>query len=357
MKRYFVITLISILVFIGGFTIWHSMSKNPTTTVSRIDLIKTSFVQRKDFKVVAHFFGKAKAKNKVTITTLEAGNILSIDVADESFVKKGDVIFTLGGVKINTSMTSIKQKIESLKQQQATATVAMSHKQQALEQKIASFDEFNKAKVTLANLNIQLKEALGQLQALEDAIRIKSPISGIFTNRKVNVGQNVEKADLLAEIIDPNNLRISATLFPSKGAQLQGCLATINIARDKILSGVVISVLAQRTSTGGTMAWIESDEINKKLKPGDLVSGDVQLVLHKKVLALPEKAIVRDEQEKTYVFVKQTHGYTKQQVQTGLCANEWVEVLSGITQSDEVVTEGAYELFYQDFNKVYKVAD
>ncbi|HEW79865.1 MAG TPA: efflux RND transporter periplasmic adaptor subunit [Phycisphaerales bacterium] len=355
MKRHFIIALISVLVIvITG--IFLSRRKN-STAVPIINLIKTSLPQCKDFKVTEHFFGKAYAKNKVTITALEAGMIFSVDVADESFVKKGDVIFTLGGARINASTAAIKQKIESLKQQQSLAESTLSRKQQAREQRIASFDELDKAKVTLANLNTQLKEAVGQLQALEDAIRIKSQISGIFTNRKVNAGQNVEKADVLAEIIDPNNLRIAATLFPSESAQLQGCSAAIHTAGGKILSGVIISVLAQRTSAGGTMAWLESDDINEKLKPGDVVSGDVQLTTHKKALAIPEKAIVRDEQEKTYVFIKQTQGYTKQQVRTGLSSNEWVEVLSGLAESDEVVTEDAYELFYQDFNKVYKVAD
>jgi hypothetical protein len=32
-------------------------------------------------------------------------------------------------------------------------------------------------------------------------------------------------------------------------------------------------------------------------------------------------------------------------------------MISGVTQQDEVVTEGAYELYYRDFNKSYKVSD
>lgn len=357
MRKYLIVIFIIVLVIVIMITSLLLCRRQNPAVPARITLIKTSMPQHKDFNDVIHFFGRAQAKNKVVITALEAGAIFSVDAADESFVKKGDVIFTLGGVRVNASTAAIEQKIESLKQRQALAKAAVGRKQRAVSQKIVSFDELDKAKSVLASLNTQLQQAEGQLDILKNAVRIHSPMSGIFTRRRVSAGQKVEKTDMLAEIVDSNELRVAATLFPPQDAQLKGRSAAIHTAGGKILSGVVSSVLSQRTSAGGTVLWIQGDDINRKLKPGEAVSGDILLAAHQKALALPAKAIVRDERERTYVFVKQAGGYIKQQVQTGLSSDGWVEILAGITQADEVVTEGAYELFYRDFNKVYKVAD
>ncbi|HDZ69061.1 MAG TPA: efflux RND transporter periplasmic adaptor subunit [Phycisphaerales bacterium] len=362
MKRHPAITFIIVLIIAVGFTAWYSRSlssrqRQISATMSRLNLIKTSLPQHKDFNIVAYFVGRAEVRNKVIITALEAGTISSVDADDEAVVKKGTLLFTLGGVRIKACLASIEQKIKSLKQQVALAKNTLSRKQQAAEQKIVSLDELDKAKADLAQLNARLKRAAGQLDVLETAIHIYAPMSGIFTQRRVSIGQKVEKTDVLAEIIAPNDLRVAATLFPPENAQLQGRTAAIHTASGKTLSGVVTSVLPQRTSAGGTTVWIKGNDINRQLKAGETISGDILLATHKKALALPEKALVRDEQEKTYVFVKQAEGYTKQKVQTGLSSDGWVEILSGLTEADEVVTEGAYELFYRDFNKVYKVAD
>lgn len=360
MKRHFVITFIIIAITAVLLTAWYLISnrrQNNSTAVPPFNFIKTSLPQCKDFDLYAHFTGKAESKNLVTITALEAGTISSVDAADESEVKRGTLLFTIGGARVNASLAGIEQKIESLKQQEALAKTAVSRKQLAVEQKINSLDELDKAKTALMLLDTQLKEAIQQLQLLNDAIHIRAPVSGVFTQRRVSAGQEVGKMTVLGKIIVPGDIRVVATLFPPENAQIQGQTATIHTVNGQVLSAVVSGMLPQQTLAGGTVAWIEGDDINQRLKPGEIVNGDILLATHKKALALPEKAIVRDEQEKTYVFLKQGEGYTKQQVQTGLSSDGWVEILSGLTEADEVVIEGAYELYYRDFNKVYKVTD
>ena len=223
------------------------------------------------------------------MTALESGTIFSVDAADETAVKKGTLVFTLGGARVNASAATIKQKIKSLKQQVAIAKTTVSRKQQAAEQKITSQDELDKAKACLAQLNTQLKEAAGQLQILDNAVHIQAPLNGIFTGRRVSIGQEVEKGTVLAEIIVPADIRVAATVFPPENARLQGRTAAIHTASGKILSGVISSVLPQRTSAGGTVVWIEGDDINRKLKPGEIVSGDIPLATHKKAWHCPKK--------------------------------------------------------------------
>ena len=72
---------------------------------------------------------------------------------------------------------------------------------------------------------------------------------------------------------------------------------------------------------------------------------------------MPESAVVYDTEEKPYLFVETKHGYESHPVQLGLIQDGWVEILSGLEQNQFVVTHGAYELFYRQFNEQFKVQD
>ena len=72
---------------------------------------------------------------------------------------------------------------------------------------------------------------------------------------------------------------------------------------------------------------------------------------------MPRGALVYDAQETPYVFVQRGRDMVQQRVRTGLTSKGWIEILTGLSDTDQVVTQGAYELFYRNFNQVYKVAD
>jgi multidrug efflux pump subunit AcrA (membrane-fusion protein) len=76
-----------------------------------------------------------------------------------------------------------------------------------------------------------------------------------------------------------------------------------------------------------------------------------------KALAVPESAIVYDAEEHPYLFVLKDAGYEPHNVRLGLIQDGWVEVVSGLEQNQSVVTQGAYELFYRQFNEQFKVQD
>jgi multidrug efflux pump subunit AcrA (membrane-fusion protein) len=190
--------------------------------------------------------------------------------------------------------------------------------------------------------------------------RVTSPAPGIFTNLRVSVRQDVERGAHLAEIIPPTDLRIVSSLFPPANIPLIGKTAIINSAIGKTITGTVVKVLPQPTIAGETFiwrVWIEGDAINRQMKPGETAHGEIPLRVRRNVLALPAEAVVRDEHEQPFVFLIVPGGYRKQPVKTGLTSEGWVEVVSGISEGAEVVIQGAYELFYKDFSKVYKVED
>ena len=263
----------------------------------------------------------------------------------------------------------------------------------------------------------ELKILLQNKQAMENKVHVRAGFDGIFTDHRVSVGAQVQKGDKLGTIISQKNIYIRAMVFTQKNkTTLKGKKAFINLpesssdsssgslsgdifrknqsgnqngvcVKDKkldenkfygldkisrtgrnihenlihagIVWGTITSVLPERTAMGADIVWIKGHYPDFALKPGQMVSGNIVLSMHKKALAVPENALVRDRNENSFVFLKNPNssGYHRQSVKTGIISHGMAEILKGLKKDDRIVVQGAYELFYNDFNKIYKVVD
>lgn len=350
------ITILAVIVFILWSLISSRIQHEPTK-LPNPEFIKTAKPLRMNFDLKAHWIGKSEAKQKITILSLEEGSIISVDANDETMIKMGAKLFRLSGPVIETKLATAKEKVSSLQKRLSIAQNTVARKREAVNEKIFSLDELDSAKAAFENVKSEFETAKEQLQMLQDAACITAPISGIFTGRKVGVGQTVAKDQKLADIIVPEQARIVATIFADEISGLEGRRVTFDTSDGKSLSGAVTKVLPESTSAGGSVVWIEGKEIDERIKPGRNLSGRATAAVHQNVLAVPTSAIIYDENDTPYVFVKRGAEYEKTKVQTGFISNGWVEIVSGVTESDEIVIEGAYELYYRDFNKSYKVPD
>ena len=182
-------------------------------------------------------------------------------------------------------------------------------------------------------------------------------MDGLFTGRRVSKGQKVHEGDILGEIVPLKSLRIVATLFPPQGARLKGLKAIIHTTDGRDATASVSKVLPRHTRSGAAIIWIEGRAVNRQFSPGETVSGKLVIGVQKGLLAVPASAIIRDQSERPFVFIKGPKGYIQRPVKTGPVSGGWVGIINGIRETDSVVIHGGYELFYRHFNEIYKVAD
>ena len=362
MKRYMtgILTLIALAVVLLG-TVWlghpdrHQRAPHVSESMTA-PVVETTHPIRRSFSVRLKWFGRVESKRTVRIISLAAGKITAVKVVDGALVRRGDVLFTLGGPQAEHTLYILNQRITALEKQESFAKDLVQAKRDAVAERLAKREELFSAKEHLAQIEGDLGAAKKELAAFRAALFVHAPMDGIFVNRKVSPGQDVKEGVHLADVIS-TDLRIIAYLFPPAGVELLGKTALVRTAPGGEITGEVTKVLPQRTAEGATVVWLEGKEIENTLKPAEQVSGRFVLEIRKGVLAVPQDAVVRDEREHTFVFVKKAHGYHKKAVKIGLEDGGWCEIVSGLSGSDEVVVRGAYELFYRDFTKTYKVAD
>jgi len=327
------------------------------TPTRSVTAIQTALPVRKDFQLLQWWLGTVESKRTVRAIAMEEARVLSVEVPDQTEVDEGTVLFTLGGPRLGGRLKAAHEEVSSLRRRVALAEHQVERKQTLAKEKIVGQGERFAAEVELATVRPQLEAAQVAVQRLQDATRLVAPLRGVFTKRRVSVGQDVQKGEALAEVVDRKHVRIVATLFPRASVPLQGHDVTIKILPGAATRGVVARVLPQRTVVGATVVWIEGAQLDGRLLPGQRVAGEIEVATHKASLAVPAGALVFDQQEHAYVFVRRRAGYEKCRVQLGLSAGTYAEIASGIQAADQVVVQGAHELYYQDFKHVYKVAD
>lgn len=367
------------------------------------ETLPTVHAERRTFTRTVSWFGTVESRHAVRVVALEAGRVVAVEAADGGTVTRGEPLFRLGGPAAERRQATLGQRVASLEQQLRLAGATVTRRRQALAEKLVRRDELLAAEGDQARLQNELAAARQDLADLESALDLRAPASGTFTDRQVAVGQDVAAGDVLGRIVDAGSLRVVASLYPGDGdvaggpgSDLDGApVAFDGVAPPAESGAAIVRVLPDRSAAGALTVWIEGGPLDSAIPPagaaprwgpGEAVSGTVRLATHEGAVAVPEAAVVRDEQDRPFVFVPRPAGseglvtnggqdgvsdrgqagneagggdggYVKRAITTGLSADGWVEVTSGLDAGTAVVSEGAYELLFRDFGSIYQVPD
>lgn len=334
------------------------IEKNTSKSLRALEsLIKIEHPIKQKFSIQIKWVGKVEPQTSIKLATLLEGKIIRIDAEDQNFIKKGQSIFQLGGPQIKNMKHKMKAQIGLLKKQIKLKEKIISNLEESLKTHLVTINEVFDAKKEKLKMEEKLNNIQSNLKILEKESHIVAPISGIFTNRKVCIGQNVTYGQVIGEIIDTNKLRINALLFPPHGIQLKNKQAIIFLNEHKYIIGLVKKVLPNASSTGAINIWIEGSEINFHFHPGQTISGIIETQSKQKVIAIPKSAILYDTGENPFIYIYKNNSYKKLKIKTGMENKKYIAIVSKLKEDQLVVVKGAYELFYQNFNKQFKVQD
>ena len=363
-KYYIILALVVAIIGVGAYALLHiepqksvaGKAASDSSSVSE-SLISTAYPSRRTFTLQVPWVGTVESQASIELTALVAGRVESIAAEDQKPIQKGQTVMRLGGPQIGGVRARLTARIKSLKTQVRLARETLVRLQENLKTRLATKGQVAVAQEAKVSLETQLKDAQLRLKTLNRQSRITAPMDGIFTNRRVSVGQDVAASQVVGDVIDTTRLRVKASLFPPQGLELQGSHATIRLNESQTLTGIVRRVLPRASGTGAVTVWIEGPQIDAQLRPGQTVGGKITVQSRSGVLAVPESAIVYDPQDHPFLFVGKDGTYERLGIQTGMAQDGWIEVLSGLKEDQLVVVRGAYELFYRKFNEQFKAQD
>jgi len=276
-------------------------------------------------------------------------------------VHKGDELICL----ISPRIGSLRAEYDKAKAELRINDKNYKRRKKLYEEKIISERAFQETERDKQLADVNLEYARKQLLAVGVAVdeldnppdkhgnmagstlHIHAPIAGVITKRNAVIGQKVGSDDRLFEIIDLSEVWCEADIFEKdlKNVRIgQKVKLRVSSLPDERYYGKIFfvgSTLDAITKTIKILVLIKNP--GEKLKPG--MFSDTYIVSGEKAgaLVIPRTAIMEDENLKV-VFVKEAGGYHRHVISTGIVSDQFIEVLSGLTENDVVVTTGAYQL-------------
>ena len=284
--------------------------------------------------VYAMYSGTApiEAIAEASVVAKVAGEIQEIFVEEGDEVRSGDVLASLDGDRLALELNESGARLEKLKKDYAR-NVELKNRG------LISEGDFDTLKYEMDAL-----EAAHKLARLElEYTRIKAPIDGVISNRSARLGNTVTVGDplftvtsfdpLVAYLYVPEREYRRIAPGQSAGLQIDALGDTPIIASVTRVSPVV------DPETGTFKIAIEIRGDGQRIKPGMFARIGVIYAQRNHAMRVPRAALIEDDNQ-TSVFVVEDGIAVRRTVDTGFSSDGRVEILSGISDDDLVVTVG-----------------
>jgi HlyD family secretion protein len=203
-----------------------------------------------------------------------------------------------------------------------------------------------------------LKAAQGQLASAKGRYlaalanlnysEIRSPITGVVTERPLFEGQMATAGTPLMTVMDLGHVVARAFISPQQAAQLKvGDAATISSGDGEPDVPGKVSVVSPALDPNSTtvQVWAEARNPGDRLKPGATARVNMVARTVKDALVVPAAAVLTADDGTTSVMVIGADQVAHQTtVTTGVHAGGEVEIMSGVHAGQQVVTTGAFGL-------------
>lgn len=276
-----------------------------------------------------------------TVAWTESKKFLEIG----SKVKEGDQLFL---IKPNTGWNS---GLSKLKEQYLLARLELEKLEDLLEKEAVAQKRVEEARIKMNTLAHALSRmGIRNPDGSTDSIiaRINSPRDGLISLININPGERVKEGDVLAVIINSENMILEASIPNSRVAQIKETAdATFRIGGDEMvyrisdLGGKPISEEpVPSKDTNFSKFVFQFPNKDGKFDTGTPVVVKITDRPKDKCVVIPEASVMEDQGRKM-IYV-QTAGETveKRYPYLGDSDGEWTEVISGVNLDERIVTKG-----------------
>jgi len=263
-----------------------------------------------------------------------------------SDVRVGQTMFTVSGGEI--AFENVEAAKQTARAELATAKTEYERANELIKDKLITQGDYQQAKLRYEQAQITLTNLSRNYSGGKS---LSSPISGFIKNILVSEGQYVAAGQPLATITKNQRLILKADVSLKDADKINSIQeANFNIIQNKQsyntteLNGKIISV--GKTTAANSPFIPVHFQIDSKpgMLPGSFAEVFLKTIPINDALVIPVSALV-EEQGIFYVYV-QTEGesFQKRELKLGANDGQKVQIISGISVGERVVTKGGYQI-------------
>jgi len=326
----------------------------------------TSTVAKQDLSTSITATGTIEPVTQVEVGTQVSGIIDKIYVDYNSEVHKGDIIAELDKTNLLSELASAKSNLSNYQSNLNYQTSNYNRYKALYDKGLVSANDYESARLSYEQAMQQVAMQQMNVQKAQTNLgyaTITSPIDGIVLSREVEEGQTVASAMTTPTLFiiaqDLTNMRVIAKIDEADiGGVKEGQRVsfTVDTYPDDVFEGSVTQVRQQATTESNVVTYevvISAPNESFKLKPGLTANVTIFTLEMHDILSVPTKALrfapnelLLQDDEKIIdceghikVWTRDGQNFKAIPIQIGRTNGTYTEVLSGISEGTEVITE------------------
>jgi len=280
--------------------------------------------------------GNGHAGGAAYLTAPGTGIVYDVPVSEGQQVHAGELI-----VRLDDRMA--QAELDRAKAHVAFAEKALDRQRTLLESEDTSRLQVDEAEQALAIARADLEGARGALAQ----VQLRSPLDGVVSRLNVLPGQAVDSNAIVAEIVDPTRLMVSANVPATDAKRIQtGQTARVTEQGDGDGVEATVSFVSPAVdpASGPVLVRLTIPE-GSTLRPGRFVHVAITVEEHAACLAVPIESVYVDTDGQGILHVVDGDLAMQKTVQVGLEDDGWIEVeAADLQEGMKVVTTGSYGL-------------
>lgn len=327
---------------------------------------ETAKVQRATIGSTVTATGTIEPVTEVEVGTQVSGIISKIYVDYNSEVKKGQLIAELDRTNLTSELASAKSNLEAAGSDLSYQKANHNRMKTLHDKGLVSDDEYETARLSLQQAEstyAMRKEAVAKAQTNLGYAYITSPINGVILSKAVEEGQTVAAGfttpTLFTIAQDLTDMRVIADVDEADigdVAEGQKVEFTVDAYPNETFEGQVTQVRQEATTESNVVTYevvISAPNPSLKLKPGLTANVTIHTLEQPNLLSVPTKALrftptadllrkgdkIQDCQGTKKVWVREGNVIKAYAVQTGITNGSLTQIVSGIKEGAEVITE------------------
>jgi len=301
----------------------------------RKKLVVTDSVQKGIMTHYIEFTGNVEAKTQANISAEIPSPILQVHVRDGQLVSGGQTLFTLDSRDIQNSINELQTHWD-------LANVLYDKRKRLWEQNIGSEVQYLQSKTEKESIEKRMES----MQTMLSKTRVRAPFSGVVEKVIAEQGELAGPGVPLAVLVNMNQMKIVADVAESylgkvkRGDNVVVTFPSLNQSRN-----VRVSNIGQILNPNNRTFAVEISLPNrdKTLKPN--LTGIVKIKDYESesTIIVPTKYILEEGDGSYIMILSETEDGMKAdkiKIETGVSYEDRTEILSGLSQTDRIITDG-----------------
>jgi membrane fusion protein (multidrug efflux system) len=309
----------------------RSQAPGQTPMAKMTPRVEGFIVRPADVEQTIQVAGTLRPFEETVLMPETAGRVVAINIQEGQFVKKGTQLVKLFDGDLQAAL---KKAVTQL----SIADQTQKRQNELLKINGISQSDYDQALLQVNSISADIEILKVQIQKTE----LLAPFDGVIGLRNISLGAQVTPQTPLATIRMLDRLKLDFSVPEKYGNQIKpGMNVSFSIQGSDARYAAAVLATEQEIESSTRNLKIRATVTAKEtsLIPGAFATVDLRLGENKNALMIPTQAIIPRERDKQVIVAK--NGKARFiTVKTGIRQNEAIEVVSGLSAGDTVVTTG-----------------